>query len=41
MEMLPLVQVVPEMNLTIDPSLVCRCSCGGAVIVSMTELTNN
>ena len=36
MEMLPLVQVVPEMNLTIDPSSgMVGAAVGGAVIVSM------
>lgn len=36
MEMLPLVQVVPEMNLTIDPSTgIVGAAVGGAVIVSM------
>ena len=36
MEMLPLVQVVPEMNLTIDPSTgMVGAAVGGAVIASM------
>ena len=36
MEMLPLVKVVPEMNLTIDPSTgMVGAAVGGAVIVSM------
>ncbi len=36
MEMLPVVQVVPEMNLTIDPSTgTVGAAVGGAIIVSM------
>ncbi len=35
MEMLPLVQVVPEMNLTIDPSTGTVGAAVGAIIVSM------
>lgn len=38
-EMLPLVQVVPEMNLTIDPSTgILGAAVGGAVIVSLDSI---